>query len=88
MPYIKPEKRQELDPHVEKLVKELSYRGFDEGELNYVITCIFVAAFRAARRYATINKLRGVLGCVWSEFYRRHAAPYEDEKIKENGDVA
>ena len=36
---------------------------------------------------ATINKIMGILECVKSEFCRRHAAPYEDLKIKENGDI-
>lgn len=31
--------------------------------------------------------LKGVLGCVAREFYRRVAVKYEDMKIKENGDV-
>jgi hypothetical protein len=38
-------------------------------------------------RYFHINKAVGVLECVKLEFYRRVAAPYEDEKIKESGDV-
>jgi len=34
-----------------------------------------------ARNYAS------VVDCAWAEFYRRVAAPYEDKKIAENGDV-
>jgi len=29
----------------------------------------------------------GVLSAITEEFYRRKVAPYEDEKIVENGDV-
>ena len=29
----------------------------------------------------------GVLECAKLELYRRMAAPYEDEKIEDNGDV-
>jgi hypothetical protein len=37
--------------------------------------------------YAEINEVVGVLECCKLELYRRLAAPYEDTKIKENGDV-
>ena len=37
--------------------------------------------------YATINDIIGALEGAKMEFYRRVVAPYEDEKIKENGDV-
>jgi len=29
----------------------------------------------------------GAFKCAWSEFYRRKVAPYEDQKMVENGDV-
>jgi hypothetical protein len=38
-------------------------------------------------RYYHINKAVGVLECIKMEFYRRVAAPYEDTKIEQNGDV-
>jgi hypothetical protein len=38
-------------------------------------------------RYFHLNKAIGVLECIKLEFYRRVAAPYEDLKIKEAGDV-
>ena len=37
--------------------------------------------------YATLNQAIGVLECAKLELYRRMASPYEDEKIKSNGDV-
>ena len=63
------------------------------GELNYAVTRVvdtFLA--RLARRdgrtrYAHLNEAIGVLECAKLELYRRVAAPYEDEKIAENGDV-
>jgi hypothetical protein len=60
----------------------------DAGELNYVITKVcdeFLA--RKGRRYNHINTVIGVLECAKQEFYRRIAAPYENEKIAANGDV-
>ena len=38
-------------------------------------------------RYAHLNEAIGVLECAKLELYRRVAAPYEDEKIAESGDV-
>ncbi len=38
-------------------------------------------------RYSKINSLIGVLECAKLELYRRVAAPYENDKIDENGDV-
>ena len=33
------------------------------------------------------NRSMGVLECIKSEWYRRQVGPYEDKKIRENGDV-
>ena len=62
---------------------------YSEGELNYAITML---AQRWMNRhgglsYANINAVVGVLECAKQEFYRRLAAPYEDEKARLNGDV-
>jgi hypothetical protein len=37
--------------------------------------------------YSKIAIITGVLENVKQEFYRRAAAPYEDKKILQNGDV-
>ncbi|MBS7614189.1 hypothetical protein KEJ18_00370 [Candidatus Bathyarchaeota archaeon] len=87
MPYIKPERRTKYAKVIEELtgiLKELPPEEVD-GELNYVVTRILKAVYPL--RYYHINKAIGVLECIKQEFYRRIAAPYEDEKIKENGDV-
>lgn len=58
------------------------------GELNYTITVLCIEYLKAhGTRYATLNEVIGVLECAKLEFYRRLAAPYEDAKIKQNGDV-
>lgn len=58
------------------------------GELNYVITMICKNYFNDnGGRYQQINDIIGALEGAKTEFYRRVAAPYEDTKIKENGDV-
>lgn len=58
------------------------------GELNYVLT-ILVKSYIAHHggRYQQINDAIGALECCKLELYRRLAAPYEDTKIKSNGDV-
>ena len=37
--------------------------------------------------YQTMNDIMGALAGAQIEFYRRKVAPYEDTKIKDNGDV-
>ena len=38
-------------------------------------------------KLGTIGDVVNAMECAKLEFYRRVAAPYEDTKIKENGDV-
>ena len=84
MPYVTPEARARLDD---------GSRPDGAGELNYAVTRVVDAylahlAQRDGRtRYAHLNEAIGVLECAKLELYRRVAAPYEDEKIAENGDV-
>lgn len=58
------------------------------GELNYAITLLLIGYVeRKGLNYAHIAE--ALTGCEGAklEFYRRVAAPYEDKKIAENGDV-
>jgi hypothetical protein len=58
------------------------------GELNYCLTCLcrdFL--YREGERYETYDKIIGALECAKLELYRMKVAPYEDQKIKENGVV-
>lgn len=70
---------------------DLQYReALTPGELNYILTslCDDYARTRDPNvGYAAINEVIGVLECAKLEFYRRIAAPYEDIKCKQNGDV-
>ncbi len=87
MPYIKTEKRVKYDKALHELVgilKSLPPEDVD-GELNYVVTKILKGVYPL--KYYHINKAIGALECIKLEFYRRVAAPYEDVKIKESGDV-
>lgn len=85
MPYIKPERRERLDAKIEELVQvvDLNHR---EGELNYIVTRLFWE-LKGEGKYHDFNELIGAVECAKMEFYRRKLAPYEDEKIKVNGDI-
>lgn len=80
MPYIKQERRATLCEDVNG--------PQNAGELNYLISELInrVIAQRG-KNYALINEIIGALECAKLELYRRVAAPYEDTKIAENGDV-
>ena len=87
MPYIKSEKRKKYETIIQELVGILKSLPPEEvdGDLNYVVTKLLKEVYPL--RYYHINKAVGVLECIKLEFYRRVAAPYEDVKIKESGDV-
>lgn len=86
MPYIQDKHKQFL---VTKSVKEVGDLCTTPGELNFVITCIVRDYFNRTDKgnYQAINDVVGALEGAKLEFYRRVGAPYEDKKIKENGDV-
>lgn len=92
MPYIKKEKRKEiLDPAIEYdhiRMHEIT----NAGELNYAISSLLWNYYnnisvQGAQSYQSINDVLGALEGAKMEFYRRVAIPYEDDKIKTNGDV-
>ena len=89
MPYVDAETRRRLDPSIDALSSVLAAGGVHdgEGELNYAITRLLAAALGSAPRYRDFNAAIGVLECAKLELYRRAAAPYEDEKRSEHGDV-
>ena len=91
MPYIAQEDRRALDPAIEKLVDAVreraeQHQGSFEGYLNYALTRLVLGVV-PERRYASIARVTGVLENVKQEFYRRYAAPYEDEQIDKSGAV-
>ncbi|MDC1141691.1 hypothetical protein OAU50_01245 [Planctomycetota bacterium] len=86
MPYIKQERRDELDPHIEALLKALPSESF-AGDLNYSICRLADGLLTDKKNYARLNEIIGALECAKLELYRRMAAPYEDQKVTENGDV-
>jgi hypothetical protein len=87
VPYIKQEKRSLYTKEIEALVKKLEEQPLTEqdGDLNYIVTSIFKLLYKP--RYFNYNRAIGVLEAIKQEYYRRVVAPYEDTKIKDNGDV-
>lgn len=79
MPYIDQSRRAEINDS--SLVET-------PGELNWLIT-ILISEYvnKKGMSYTTLNEVVGVLECAKLELYRRVAAPYEDQKMQQNGDV-
>ena len=80
MPYVSKEARSRIDA---------GGLPQDAGELNYVVTQMIDGYLcrKGGLRYAHINEVIGVLECLKLGLYRRVAAPYEDAKRRESGDV-
>lgn len=91
MPYIKEEKREELDSCIDNLIKCLDPEKdlmIDNilGDINYTFSRI-LGGLMGTPSYNKIAMITGVLENIKQEFYRRVASPYEDKKILENGDI-
>lgn len=77
-------------PYVPQYIRQELHGGHAKspGGLNYQITRLLVTYIDAhGLSYQTINDILGALTGAQLEFYRRVAAPYEDGKIIQNGDV-
>ena len=85
MPYIDQEDRSYFDDKLTFNVTGIH----TPGELNYCITKLVdhYISVHGGTSYKNINEVIGVLECAKLELYRRIAAPYEDQKIQQNGDV-
>jgi hypothetical protein len=92
MPYIKQDKRDALDPAIDEVLNALRELESDdptnnfEGNINYVITRILHRVYPGTS-YREINDAMGVLTSVQLEYYRKRAAPLEDQKEFDNGPV-
>ena len=80
MPYIKRDRRSQLAEGIVSIS--------NAGDLNYAITEL-INEFLCQRgvNYANLNEVVGALECCKLELTRRIIGPYEDTKIKSNGDV-
>lgn len=92
MPYIEQRDRNELDPKIGELTTVLINcdKAYElPRKLNYVITRLVLDTLGLKKypKYWKIVIAMGTLVTVAFELYRRVAEPYEEKKIKENGDV-
>lgn len=79
-------------PYVTKLTRDLlddGHQPITVGDLTYILTreALRFKRTQGAQGFVTIALVMGAFICAALEFYRRVAVPFEDTKIKENGDV-
>lgn len=88
MPYIEREARAMINPEIDALIRSLRSRGSRLGELNYAITQLLLdVGLGSHPHYSSYAAVIGVLETAKLELYRKLAAPYEDKKAVENGEV-
>ena len=81
MPYITESAREQIALQVGRMPNTA-------GELNYCFTYLALAYIdHRGLSYEILNDAVGALECAKQELLRRVVAPYEDRKIKENGDI-
>ena len=82
MPYVKQERRHDLDLVV-NLMDEIEVAA--DGDLNYILYAFCKRHITPG--YGNYKNYMGELNEAAEEIRRRLLAPYEDGKILENGDV-
>lgn len=83
MPYIKQTRREVFDHNIDLITNNI----FDSGELCYCVYKMMKKLTEKNKRFTTMANVIAEVEYAKLEFSRRIVAPYEDEKIKENGDV-
>ena len=84
MPYILKTERVVFDTDIDTIVRHTN----TPGKLTYVIYKLCVGYLgKNGICYNNFATVSGALVCVGHELYRRVIAPYENKKIKQNGDV-
>lgn len=86
MPYISTVRRNEIDEELEQ--DQCGWVPQNAGDLNYLTSC-FISNYLREKglKYANLNEMIGALECCKMELYRLIGAPYEDEKMEDNGPV-
>lgn len=88
MPYIKEKDRETIDWIIDNLAAELKTKGVT-GNMNYALFKLYckLEDLGEVSNYAEKSRYLAELHECAEEIRRRKLAPYEDKKIKENGDV-
>ena len=86
MPYIKDKEKRHM---INKCTDELNKIIRVDGDLNYTVTTLILKVFDVpyTESYEKYERIDGLLEKVKHEIQRRWADPYEDRKMKENGDI-
>ena len=89
MPYVDQEARDRLRLYADHGAEGIKLVADTPGELNYCITRLIMAYLRrkAPWGYQHVNDALGALEGAKLELYRRVAAPYENDKAVQHGDV-
>ena len=88
MPYIPKEDRDALDYAIFDITARILAKDGTAGRMNYCISSMInMMIEKKGLSYSNVNEIIGALEFIKLELYRRVAAPYEDLKIEENGDV-
>ena len=82
MPYITQEERYNMSSTIKAITENPPQNA---GQLQYLIACTIKAM--DPKRYQDMNDIMGALTGANSEFYSMVVAPYEDNKMMENGPV-
>ena len=91
MPYIRPEKREVLNPAIDEMLNALRELESDDpendmgGNLNYAITVLLKRCY--GTKYSEMAQAVSVLEMAKLEYYRKDVAPYENQKEFDNGTV-
>ena len=87
MPYIDSKVRPKLDDLMNPVIDYIMELPLDQQDayLDYVITRMVKSIYSPP--FFNFNRAIGVLNSVLLEYYRAEIGKYEDEKIKEHGEV-
>lgn len=87
MPYIDAKARPKLDELMNPLIDYIMALPLEQQDafVDYVLTRVVKSIYPPP--FFNFNRAVGVLNSVLLEFYRAEIGTYEDEKIRENGEV-
>lgn len=87
MPYIDAKNRPQLDTLMDPIIDHIKSAPLEErdGMLDYVVTRMLKSLYQPP--FFNLNRAMGVLTAIMLEYYRVVVAPYEDEKIRQFGQV-
>lgn len=89
MPYIARKDRGQYQKIVQELASLIPEDRMQRpGHINYVVSLLIEKIYGKQLRYADHNEIVGVLNCIALEFYRKKTTPYEEDKIREEGDLS